>query len=61
MGLVTCLVFFLLSYRFGTCVPRKQAWVKDYGLQFGCPEGHLNDLATALFSVPEETVRQLYR
>jgi len=60
VGLATCTAFFLVSLRYGNCVPVKESSIEGYGLQFGCAKGEVNDLATAVFSVPEETIRQLY-
>jgi len=33
---------------------------RKYGIQWHCPEGEYNDLATAFFSSPEETIKQLF-
>ena len=40
-------VFFFLALKAGSCVPVDATWIGETdGLSFGCPRGHINDLAT---------------
>ncbi|CAG9466434.1 unnamed protein product [Pedinophyceae sp. YPF-701] len=60
VAVLSCSVFFGLSLAFGTCVPRSQTWLEDYGMRLTCAPGFHNDMATATLSMPEKTIRELF-
>ena len=58
--LLTTVGQLLLAAHVGQCVTQPAKWSEEsYGVQFGCPHGTVNDLASLFLSAPEETVGML--
>eukprot|EP00889_Picochlorum_renovo_P002217 jgi/Picre1/29247/NNA_004639.t1 len=57
VALVSSSAFLLLPRRFGQCLDLPPTWEESQVLQYDCPAGQYNDLATALFASAPVTIR----
>lgn len=57
VALVSSSAFLLLPRRFGQCLDLPATWEESQVLQYDCPAGQYNDLATALFASAPVTIR----
>ncbi|KAK9831020.1 hypothetical protein WJX74_000332 [Apatococcus lobatus] len=56
---VTLAMMFLSAYWLGQCIDIPNWHTRNYGFQFSCTNSY-NDLATALFSNPDDTIKRLF-
>ena len=59
VGIVSSLTFLLAPKLFGQCLDIPATWEGNQVLQYDCPVGQYNDLATALFQTAPLTIRSL--
>ena len=52
-------MMFLSAYWLGECIDIPSWHTRNYGFQFSCTNSY-NDLATALFSNPDDTIKRLF-
>ncbi|KAK2078993.1 hypothetical protein QBZ16_002683 [Prototheca wickerhamii] len=56
---VTTLAMFGASLRFGACLPVPEVWDAELVIQFNCPAGQYNDMATLLLGTSVSVIRHL--
>lgn len=57
VALVSSSAFLVLPRRFGQCLDLPGTWEESQVMQYDCPAGQYNDLATALFASAPVTIR----